>query len=64
MHELLHIRLLIVFRSDDDDIDLSGHGAESADDEILVGRLTEQVRSAIQAMLDHAVDQRRSVWFG
>jgi 1-acyl-sn-glycerol-3-phosphate acyltransferase len=45
-------------------IDLSGHGAESADDEILVGRLTEQVRSAIQAMLDHAVDQRRSVWFG
>ncbi len=45
-------------------IDLSGHGAESADDEILVGRLTEQVRSAIQAMLDHAVGQRRSVWFG
>lgn len=45
-------------------LDLSGHGAESADDEILVGRLTEQVRSAIQAMLDHAVDQRRSVWFG
>ena len=45
-------------------IDLGGHGAESADDEILVGRLTEQVRSAIQAMLDHAVGQRRSVWFG
>jgi 1-acyl-sn-glycerol-3-phosphate acyltransferase len=45
-------------------IDLRGHGAESADDEILVGRLTEQVRGAIQAMLDHAVAQRRSVWFG
>jgi 1-acyl-sn-glycerol-3-phosphate acyltransferase len=45
-------------------IDLGGHGAESADDEILVGRLTEQVRGAIQAMLDHAVGQRRSVWFG
>jgi 1-acyl-sn-glycerol-3-phosphate acyltransferase len=47
-----------------DPIDLTGHGPESADDEILVGRLTEQVRSAIQAMLDHAVSQRRSVWFG
>ncbi len=45
-------------------IDLRGYGAEAADDEILVGRLTEQVRGAIQAMLDHAVDQRRSVWFG
>ena len=45
-------------------IDLASYGAESADDEILVGRLTEQVRSAIQAMLDHAVEQRRSVWFG
>jgi 1-acyl-sn-glycerol-3-phosphate acyltransferase len=45
-------------------LDLEGYGAESAEDEILVGRLTEQVRSAIQAMLDHAVSQRRSVWFG
>jgi 1-acyl-sn-glycerol-3-phosphate acyltransferase len=45
-------------------IDLEGSGAESADDELLVGRLTEQVRSAIQAMVDHAVSQRRSVWFG
>jgi 1-acyl-sn-glycerol-3-phosphate acyltransferase len=45
-------------------IDLSSHGAEAAEDEILVGRLTEQVRGAIQAMLDHAVGQRQSVWFG
>lgn len=45
-------------------IDLRAHGAGAADDEILVGRLTEQVRGAIQAMLDHAVGQRRSVWFG
>ncbi len=45
-------------------LDLSGYGAESADDEILVGRLTEEVRAAIQAMLDHAVAERRSVWFG
>jgi 1-acyl-sn-glycerol-3-phosphate acyltransferase len=45
-------------------IDLEGYGAESADDEILVGRLTEQVRAEIQQMLDRAVGERRSVWFG
>jgi 1-acyl-sn-glycerol-3-phosphate acyltransferase len=45
-------------------IDLEGYGAESADDEILVGRLTEQVRGEIQQMLDRAVRERRSVWFG
>jgi 1-acyl-sn-glycerol-3-phosphate acyltransferase len=45
-------------------IDLEGHGAEAADDEILVGRLTEQVRGEIQQMLDRAVGERRSVWFG
>ncbi len=45
-------------------LDLAGYGAESAEDEILVGRLTEEVRAAIQAMLDHAVAERRSVWFG
>jgi 1-acyl-sn-glycerol-3-phosphate acyltransferase len=37
---------------------------EAADDAILVGRLTERVRAAIQAMLDRAVAARRSVWFG
>jgi 1-acyl-sn-glycerol-3-phosphate acyltransferase len=45
-------------------IDLGGYGAESADDELLVGRLTEQVRAEIQEMLDRAVRGRRSVWFG
>lgn len=45
-------------------LDLASYGAESAEDEILVGRLTEEVRAAIQAMLDHAVAERRSVWFG
>jgi 1-acyl-sn-glycerol-3-phosphate acyltransferase len=45
-------------------IDLEGYGAESADDEILVGRLTEQIRGEIQQMLDRAVRERRSVWFG
>jgi 1-acyl-sn-glycerol-3-phosphate acyltransferase len=45
-------------------MDLEGYGAESADDEVLVGRLTERVRGAIQTMLDRAVSERRSVWFG
>jgi 1-acyl-sn-glycerol-3-phosphate acyltransferase len=45
-------------------IELESYGAEAAEDEILVGRLTEQVRSEIQRMLDQAVAERRSVWFG
>jgi 1-acyl-sn-glycerol-3-phosphate acyltransferase len=45
-------------------VDLQRYGAESADDELLVGRLTEQVRTTIQEMLDRAVGERRSVWFG
>ncbi len=45
-------------------VDLTGYGAESAEDEILVGRLTEQVRAEIQRMLDRALADRRSVWFG
>ncbi len=45
-------------------LDLEGYGAEAADDEILVGRLTERVRSEIQGMLDRALRERRSVWFG
>jgi 1-acyl-sn-glycerol-3-phosphate acyltransferase len=45
-------------------IDLQGYGAESVDDELLVGRLTEQVRAEIQRTLDRALGDRRSVWFG
>ncbi len=45
-------------------IDLEGYAPASADDEILVGRLTERVRGAIQAMLDRAIAERRSIWFG
>jgi 1-acyl-sn-glycerol-3-phosphate acyltransferase len=41
-----------------------GYGPEAADDSLLVGRLTEKVRSTIQAMLDRGVADRRSVWFG
>lgn len=42
----------------------SGYGAEAADDDILVGRLSERVRASIQTMLDRMVNERRSVWFG
>jgi 1-acyl-sn-glycerol-3-phosphate acyltransferase len=45
-------------------LDFTAYGAEGADDDILVGRLTERVRAQIQAMLDRAVGERRSVWFG
>jgi 1-acyl-sn-glycerol-3-phosphate acyltransferase len=47
-----------------DPVDLEGYGAEAADDELLVGRLTERVRGEIQGMLDRALSERRSVWFG
>jgi 1-acyl-sn-glycerol-3-phosphate acyltransferase len=45
-------------------IAFEGYGPEAADDEILVGRLSERVRGVIQATLDRAVGERRSVWFG
>ena len=35
-------------------LDLSSHGPEAADDEILVGKLAERVRATIQGMLDRA----------
>ncbi|MGO8994193.1 MAG: lysophospholipid acyltransferase family protein, partial [Polyangiaceae bacterium] len=40
------------------------NGAEAAEDEILVGRLAEQVRATIQGMLDRGVGERRSIFFG
>ncbi len=42
----------------------SGYGPESADDDILVGRLSERVRASIQTMLDKMITERKSVWFG
>jgi 1-acyl-sn-glycerol-3-phosphate acyltransferase len=44
--------------------DLDGYDPSAAEDEVTVGQITERVRSAIQAMLDRAVSERRSVWFG
>ncbi|MBI2389045.1 MAG: acyltransferase family protein [Deltaproteobacteria bacterium] len=45
-------------------IDLEGHGAEAADDALLVVRLAERVRTAIQKTLDQSLAERKSVWFG
>lgn len=45
-------------------IHLDGYGPEAADDHILVGRLSEKVRSAIQQLLDRSLRRRKSVWFG
>jgi 1-acyl-sn-glycerol-3-phosphate acyltransferase len=41
-----------------------GVGPEAADDDVLVRRLSERVRATIQAMLDGALAERKSVWFG
>jgi 1-acyl-sn-glycerol-3-phosphate acyltransferase len=45
-------------------VSLDSAGPEAAEDHVLVGRLSERVRSAIQAMLDSGVRERKSVWFG
>lgn len=45
-------------------ISLDGYGPQAAEDHVLVGRLSERVRGAIQAMLDNGVRERKSIWFG
>jgi 1-acyl-sn-glycerol-3-phosphate acyltransferase len=45
-------------------LDFSAHGPEAAEDELLVGKLAERVRTTIQGMLDRAVGERKSVFFG
>ena len=45
-------------------VDLSGHGAEDADDVALVQRIAEDIRGRIQDELDSLVAARGSVWFG
>jgi 1-acyl-sn-glycerol-3-phosphate acyltransferase len=45
-------------------IRFDGYGPEAADDSLLVGRLTEKVRTTIQTMLDRGLSDRQSVWFG
>jgi 1-acyl-sn-glycerol-3-phosphate acyltransferase len=45
-------------------VSLDGYGPQAAEDHVLVGRLSERVRGAIQAMLDNGVQERKSIWFG
>jgi 1-acyl-sn-glycerol-3-phosphate acyltransferase len=37
-------------------------GADAADDEILVWRMTEELRAQVQSMLETGVRERSSVW--
>jgi 1-acyl-sn-glycerol-3-phosphate acyltransferase len=45
-------------------IRFDGHGAEAAEDPVLVGRLAERVRAGIQRMLDELLTERKNVWLG
>jgi 1-acyl-sn-glycerol-3-phosphate acyltransferase len=44
-------------------IAFDNYGPEAADDDLLVGRLSERVRGTIQSMLETGLKKRRSVWF-
>ncbi|HVY27495.1 MAG TPA: lysophospholipid acyltransferase family protein [Polyangiaceae bacterium] len=44
-------------------IAFDNYGPEAADDDLLVGRLSERVRSTIQSMLEIGLKKRSSVWF-
>ncbi|MFI5302695.1 MAG: 1-acyl-sn-glycerol-3-phosphate acyltransferase, partial [Polyangiales bacterium] len=45
-------------------IHLDEHGAEAAEDALLVNRLADRVRSEIQGTVDTMVKARKSVWLG
>ncbi len=45
-------------------IPVESYGREAADDVMLVNRLSEQVRSTIQRMIDGRLARRRSIWTG
>src|SRR2546425_248273 len=47
-----------------DPMALSRHGPDAAEDPILVNRLSEEIRSVIQRMIDGRLARRRSIWFG
>jgi 1-acyl-sn-glycerol-3-phosphate acyltransferase len=47
-----------------DPVAMDDYGREAADDPILVNRLSEEIRSTIQRMLEGRLARRRSVWFG
>ena len=43
---------------------VASHGAKGADDPILVSRISEEVRSTVQGMVDARLARRESVWVG
>jgi 1-acyl-sn-glycerol-3-phosphate acyltransferase len=45
-------------------IRFDGYGPEAQDDSLLVARLSEKVRTTVQAMLDQGLAERQSVWLG
>jgi 1-acyl-sn-glycerol-3-phosphate acyltransferase len=47
-----------------DPVPLDAYGPEGADDPLLVNRISEEVRSTVQRMIDGRLARRRSVWFG
>jgi 1-acyl-sn-glycerol-3-phosphate acyltransferase len=47
-----------------DPIPVDAYGPKGAEDPILVNRLSEQVRSTVQGMIDSRLARRRSIWFG
>ena len=47
-----------------DPLPMEGYGASAAEDPILVNRLSEQVRTTIQRMIDGRLARRRSVFLG
>lgn len=47
-----------------DPLPVDQYGPGAAEDPILVNRISEQVRSTIQHMIDGRLARRRSIWFG
>jgi hypothetical protein len=47
-----------------DPLEVAEHGPGAADDPMLVNRLSEEVRTRVQRMIDGRLAKRRSIWFG
>jgi 1-acyl-sn-glycerol-3-phosphate acyltransferase len=47
-----------------DPLPVDAYGPEGAEDPILVNRLSQDVRSTLQKIIDGRLARRRSVWFG
>jgi hypothetical protein len=42
----------------------ANYGPGASEDDVLVGRLVEHVRTQVQRMLDDGVKARKNIWFG